>query len=95
MYEDGTRADLLIGDGAGIGKGSSIAGIIIENKCRDRTRAVWVSCSSDLEYDAEGDVRDIGCDIEVIEMKKVSNSKMIIKPRCEQLEINPSNKFIK
>ncbi len=57
---DGSRAGFLIGDGTGVGKGRSIAGVIFENFELGRKRAVWISASSDLKYDAERDLRDIG-----------------------------------
>ncbi|XP_052757645.1 protein strawberry notch-like isoform X4 [Galleria mellonella] len=60
LLPDGTRAGFLIGDGAGVGKGRTIAGIIFENYVRGRRRAVWVSVSNDLKYDAERDLRDVG-----------------------------------
>uniref|UniRef100_A0A452H5E3 Protein strawberry notch homolog 1 n=1 Tax=Gopherus agassizii TaxID=38772 RepID=A0A452H5E3_9SAUR len=47
-------------DGAGVGKGRTIAGIIYENYLLGRKRAVWFSVSNDLKYDAERDLRDIG-----------------------------------
>ena len=53
--EDGERrAGFFIGDGAGIGKGRQIAGVIFDNYCRGRRRHVWVSTSIDL-----GDLREI------------------------------------
>lgn len=54
------RAGFLIGDGAGVGKGRTIAGIIFENYILGRKRALWFSVSNDLKYDAERDLRDIG-----------------------------------
>ncbi|XP_067163279.1 protein strawberry notch homolog 1 isoform X2 [Apteryx mantelli] len=57
---NGDRAGFLIGDGAGVGKGRTIAGIIYENYLLGRKRAVWFSVSNDLKYDAERDLRDIG-----------------------------------
>lgn len=70
------RVGFFIGDGAGVGKGRSIAGIIYENFLRGRKRAVWISCSSDLKYDAERDLKDIGAtDIEVHDMNKVSKTR--------------------
>ena len=56
----GERAGFLIGDGAGVGKGRTIAGIILENFLQGRKKAIWVSVSNDLKYDAERDLRDIG-----------------------------------
>lgn len=69
---NGQRAGFLIGDGAGVGKGRSIAGIIYENFVRGRKKAVWMSCSSDLKHDAERDLLDLKADISVYDMKKVS-----------------------
>ncbi|XP_028914340.1 protein strawberry notch homolog 1 isoform X6 [Ornithorhynchus anatinus] len=57
---NGDRAGFLIGDGAGVGKGRTIAGIIYENYLLGRKRALWFSVSNDLKYDAERDLRDIG-----------------------------------
>lgn len=57
---DGTRAGFLLGDGAGVGKGRTLAGIIFENYLLGRKRAIWLSVSNDLRYDAERDLRDIG-----------------------------------
>jgi hypothetical protein len=55
-----TRAGFLLGDGAGVGKGRQIAGIIYENFIRGRRRAVWLSASADLAFDARRDFSDIG-----------------------------------
>ena len=38
----GERAGFLIGDGAGVGKGRTIAGIIFENFLQGRKKAIWV-----------------------------------------------------
>lgn len=57
---DGTRSGFLIGDGAGVGKGRTIAGIIYENYLKGRKKSIWVSVSNDLKYDAERDLKDIG-----------------------------------
>ena len=71
---DGNRAGFLVGDGAGVGKGRTIAGIIYENYCQGRKRAVWVSVSNDLKYDAERDLSDIGASkVEVHFLSKVNN----------------------
>ena len=69
---NGDRAGFLIGDGAGVGKGRTIAGLIFENFCKNRKRAIWVSVSNDLKYDAERDLGDIGAKgIEVHFLSKV------------------------
>ncbi len=67
---DGNRAGFLVGDGAGVGKGRTIAGIIFENYLKGRKRAIWVSVSNDLKYDAERDLRDIGANIDVYFLSK-------------------------
>ncbi|XP_049879393.1 protein strawberry notch isoform X2 [Pectinophora gossypiella] len=77
MLPDGTRAGFLIGDGAGVGKGRTIAGIIFENYLKGRKRAIWVSVSNDLKYDAERDLRDIGAGkIEVHPLNKFKYAKL-------------------
>ncbi|GFO35954.1 protein strawberry notch homolog 1, partial [Plakobranchus ocellatus] len=60
ILPNGQRAGYLIGDGAGVGKGRTIAGIIFENYLHRRKRALWLSVSNDLKVDAERDLRDIG-----------------------------------
>lgn len=55
-----TRRGFLIGDGAGVGKGRTIAGIIYENFLCGRTKSIWLSVSTDLKLDAERDLKDIG-----------------------------------
>lgn len=63
---------IISGDGAGVGKGRTIAGIIFENYLRGRKKAIWISVSNDLKYDAERDLRDIGnSNIEVHALNKV------------------------
>lgn len=42
------RAGFLLGDGAGMGKGRTLAGFVVENIARGRKKHVWVSVSSDL-----------------------------------------------
>ncbi|XP_069901464.1 protein strawberry notch homolog 2 isoform X3 [Globicephala melas] len=59
LLPGGQRAGFLIGDGAGVGKGRTVAGIILENYLRGRKKALWFSVSNDLKYDAERDLRDI------------------------------------
>lgn len=72
LLPDGSRAGFLVGDGAGVGKGRTIAGIIFENYLRGRKKALWISVSNDLKYDAERDLRDIGASkIEVYPLNKV------------------------
>ena len=46
---DDRRAGFLIGDGAGVGKGRTIAGIIFENYLLDRKKALWLVSNSNLK----------------------------------------------
>lgn len=63
---------MLSGDGAGVGKGRTIAGCIFENFLKGRKRAIWVSVSNDLKYDSERDLKDIGASkVEVYSLNKV------------------------
>lgn len=55
----GQRAGFLIGDGAGVGKGRTVSGIILENFLKGRKKSLWFSVSNDLRCDAERDLRDI------------------------------------
>ncbi|CAG0919140.1 unnamed protein product [Notodromas monacha] len=74
---DGCRAGFLIGDGAGVGKGRTIAGIIFENWINGRKKALWVSVSSDLKYDSERDLKDIGAaNIPVSNLSKMKYAKI-------------------
>lgn len=60
------------GDGAGVGKGRTIGGVIFENHLKGRKKAIWISVSNDLKYDAERDLTDIGAHcIEVYPLNKV------------------------
>ncbi|KAI6190238.1 hypothetical protein M3Y97_00095300 [Aphelenchoides bicaudatus] len=72
----GERVGYLIGDGAGVGKGRTIATIIYENYQLGRKRAIWISASSDLHYDAERDLRDICADIPVHQLSKMAYAKI-------------------
>uniref|UniRef100_A0A0R3RFZ8 AAA_34 domain-containing protein n=1 Tax=Elaeophora elaphi TaxID=1147741 RepID=A0A0R3RFZ8_9BILA len=71
------RVGYLIGDGAGVGKGRTIACIIFENYLLGRKRSIWLSVSTDLRYDAERDLRDIGAkNIKVYALNKFKYSKI-------------------
>ncbi|XP_026279435.1 protein strawberry notch isoform X2 [Frankliniella occidentalis] len=74
---DGNRAGFLIGDGAGVGKGRTIAGVIYENHLKGRKKAIWVSVSNDLKYDSERDLKDIGAgQIDVHPLNKFKYAKI-------------------
>ena len=55
-----TRAAFFLGDGAGVGKGRQLAGMIYDNLARGRPRHLWFSSSSDLRVDAQRDLQDVG-----------------------------------
>ncbi|KAL8166544.1 hypothetical protein V2J09_008043 [Rumex salicifolius] len=75
--ESGFRAGFFIGDGAGVGKGRTIAGLIWENWQCGRRKALWVSVGSDLKYDARRDLDDVGAScIEVHALNKLPYSKL-------------------
>jgi predicted RNA methylase len=49
------RRGWFLGDGTGCGKGRQVAGIILDNWCQGRRKAIWVSKSSALIEDARRD----------------------------------------
>jgi hypothetical protein len=56
LLGDGRRAGFFVGDGAGVGKGRQIAGVVADNAARGRLKHVWFSTSSDLYLDAQARV---------------------------------------
>jgi hypothetical protein len=73
------RCGFLIGDGAGVGKGRTIAGVIFENYLLGRKKALWLSVSNDLKYDAQRDFSDIGANkMQVHSLNKVNIHKVFI-----------------
>lgn len=60
MLADGSRAGFFIGDGAGVGKGRTIAGLVLENWKMKRRRHLWISIGADLRVDARRDLDDVG-----------------------------------
>ncbi|MED6108924.1 udp-glycosyltransferase [Stylosanthes scabra] len=74
---NGARAGFFIGDGAGIGKGRTIAGLIWENWHHGRRKALWISVGSDLKFDARRDLDDVEATcIEVHALNKLPYSKL-------------------
>ncbi|XP_014237071.1 protein strawberry notch-like isoform X1 [Trichogramma pretiosum] len=76
LLPDQSRAGFFIGDGAGVGKGRTIAGIIYENYLKGRKKAIWVSVSNDLRYDAERDLKDINAPIPIHVLKTFKYKKI-------------------
>jgi predicted RNA methylase len=54
------RAGFFIGDGTGVGKGREVAACIMDQWCRGRKRAVWISKSTALIEDARRDWSALG-----------------------------------
>ncbi|KAG9439302.1 hypothetical protein H6P81_019467 [Aristolochia fimbriata] len=74
---NGSRAGFFVGDGAGVGKGRTIAGLIWENWQYGRHKALWISVGSDLKFDARRDLDDVGAScIEVHALNKLPYSKL-------------------
>uniref|UniRef100_A0AAV2KS68 Protein strawberry notch homolog 2 n=1 Tax=Knipowitschia caucasica TaxID=637954 RepID=A0AAV2KS68_KNICA len=72
ILQNNQRAGFLIGDGAGVGKGRTVAGIILENYLKGRKKALWFSISNDLKFDAERDLKDIDAPyIPVLALNKI------------------------
>lgn len=80
LLSDGSRAGFFIGDGAGVGKGRTIAGLIWENWQHERCKALWLSVASDLKYDARRDLDDVGASsVEVHALNKLPYGKLDCK----------------
>ena len=56
------RQGWFLGDGTGCGKGRQVAGIILDNRIKGRTKALWVSKNDKLLEDARRDWAAIGGD---------------------------------
>lgn len=56
------RRGWFLGDGTGAGKGRQCAGIILDNWCQGRKKAIWISKSSALIEDARRDWCALGGD---------------------------------
>jgi len=60
ILPNGSRAGFFLGDGAGVGKGRQISGVILDSWARGRRQHVWLSTSRDLKLDADRDLSDLG-----------------------------------
>jgi hypothetical protein len=60
---DESRAGFYVGDGTGVGKGRTLAAIILDNWFQNRRRAVWFSVNNDLLDSTRRDLNDLGVDI--------------------------------
>jgi hypothetical protein len=57
--EQRVRCGFFLGDGAGVGKGRTIAGLIKQHWYKSGKRILWVSVSQDLRRDARRDLDDL------------------------------------
>jgi hypothetical protein len=60
------RRGWFLGDGTGVGKGRSVAGIIMSNWAEGRKQAIWLSKSGTLVEDARRDWANLGGDPNLI-----------------------------
>ena len=60
------RRGFFCGDGTGVGKGREIAGILLDNLRRGRTKHVWVSEKQPLIEDAKRDFKGVGGDVALL-----------------------------
>ncbi|WP_230968309.1 strawberry notch family protein [Nostoc sp. WHI] len=66
------RRGWFLGDGTGAGKGRQVAGIILDNWCQGRRKAIWVSKSSALIEDARRDWCALGGDAkDIIDLSNI------------------------
>ncbi|MFP1132616.1 strawberry notch-like NTP hydrolase domain-containing protein [Asticcacaulis sp. W401b] len=56
------RQGFFLGDGTGVGKGTSVCAVIADNMAQGRTKAIWVSRNDTLIEDAQRDWISIGGD---------------------------------
>ncbi|MDN5787434.1 bifunctional class I SAM-dependent methyltransferase/DEAD/DEAH box helicase [Pseudorhodobacter sp.] len=54
------RRGFFLGDGTGAGKGRQSAGILLDNWCKSRRKAIWISKSDKLLEDAQRDWSALG-----------------------------------
>ena len=54
------RRGWMLGDGTGCGKGRQVAAVILDNRLRGRSRALWLSASANLLEDARRDWASLG-----------------------------------
>eukprot|EP00898_Chlorokybus_atmophyticus_P004114 jgi/Chlat1/4703/Chrsp3S00444 len=71
------RGGFFLGDGAGVGKGRTVAGLVKENWKMGRRRGIWLSVGSDLKYDASRDLEDLNAaEIPVHALNKAPYKKL-------------------
>ncbi len=68
---DGARGGFYLGDGTGVGKGRSLAGIILDNWNQGRRRALWLSVNYDLVSSTDRDLRALGGEVPLHAMNEL------------------------
>ena len=63
---NGNTRGFFLGDGTGIGKGRTIAGIMLDNFNQGRKKALWVTINSSLVIDAKRDVKALFGDSDLV-----------------------------
>jgi len=72
------RQGWFLGDGTGCGKGRQVAGVILDNRLKGRTRALWVSTNDKLLEDARRDWAALGGDpAQVVPLSKFKQGQPI------------------
>ncbi|BDI20562.1 methylase (plasmid) [Nostoc cf. commune SO-36] len=72
------RRGWFLGDGTGAGKGRQCAGIILDNWCQGRRKAIWVSKSSALIEDARRDWCALGgAEKDIIDLSNIKLGDLI------------------
>jgi hypothetical protein len=99
------RGGFMLADGAGVGKGRQIAGIIRDNRHHGRNRAVWFTYSSRLIKDTRRDWIDLGGKAnDVVAWSKTKTKDALqfddgilfatyglLRVKTEQTVVNPEN----
>lgn len=75
------RQGYMVGDGTGVGKGRIIAGFILDNMAKGRSKAVWVSKNIDLLPSAKRDWKGLGqSEAFFVDHGKVAAGEAITQP---------------
>jgi len=73
------RRGWFLGDGTGAGKGRQIAGIILDNFLKGRTKAIWISKSDKLIEDARRDWCALGgVETDIVALSKYKQGQPIL-----------------
>lgn len=59
VLPNGNTRGFFLGDGTGIGKGRTIAGMILDNYNQGRKKSLWVTLNSSLVNDAKRDIKAV------------------------------------